>query len=186
MAKGNLYVVSGPSGSGKSTVCTKVSQNDNIYLSISATTRAPRGHEKHGVEYFFLSQEEFLQRVANGEFLEHAEVFGNYYGTLKTVIDEKLAKGIDVILEIDVQGGMQVRDKYPEAHLIFFKPPTREELENRLRKRKTESEDKVQQRLATAIQELEYESKYDETIVNVSIEQACKDLLDIIKKNRVK
>ena len=136
--KGHLYVVSGPSGAGKSTICRMVRKMLGINLATSATTRAPREGEMNGRDYYFLTKEEFLAKEKNGEFLEYATVHGNYYGTLKSEVESRLLAGEDVILEIDVQGGLQVKAQYPDAHLIFFKTPTMEELEVRLRGRKTD------------------------------------------------
>lgn len=124
MPKGNLYVVSGPSGAGKSTICRLVRKMLGINLATSATTREPRTGEVNGRDYYFLTKEEFLKKRENGDFLETATVHGNYYGTLKSEVENRMAKGENIILEIDVQGGLQVRDQYPEANLIFFKTPT--------------------------------------------------------------
>lgn len=182
MEKGKLFVVSGPSGAGKSTVCKLVRKILRINLAVSATTRQPRPGEKDGIEYHFLSKEEFEERVKKNEFLEYANVHGNYYGTLKGEVEARLERGENVILEIDVQGGIQVREKYPDAHLIFFKTPCNEDLERRLRGRGTDPEEVVQLRLANSIKELAYEEYYDETIVNVRVEQACTDLINIIER----
>ncbi|MGL4392811.1 MAG: guanylate kinase [Fusobacteriaceae bacterium] len=181
MKKGNLFVVSGPSGAGKSTVCKLVRKILGINLAISATTREPRVGEKDGVEYHFLNKEEFERKIKNEEFLEYANVHGNYYGTLKAEVEVRLNRGENVILEIDVQGGIQIRNIYPDAHLIFFKTPLISDLETRLRKRGTEKEEVVQLRLGNSIKELECEKFYDVTIINERIEQACTALEDIIK-----
>ena len=182
MKKGKLFVVSGPSGAGKSTVCKLVRKILRINLAVSATTRQPRPGEKDGIEYHFLSTEEFEIKVKDNEFLEYANVHGNYYGTLKKEVEVRLERGENVILEIDVQGGIQVREKYPNAHLIFFKTPCNEDLERRLRGRGTDPEEVVQLRLANSIKELAFEKSYDETIVNVRVEQACTDLINIIER----
>ncbi|MGL5098717.1 MAG: guanylate kinase, partial [Fusobacteriaceae bacterium] len=137
MKKGNLFVVSGPSGAGKSTVCKLVRKMLGINLAVSATTRQPRTGEKDGVEYHFLSKEEFEKKIQENEFLEYANVHGNYYGTLKVEAETRVQRGENVILEIDVQGGIQVKKIYPEVHMIFFKTPTPEDLERRLRGRGT-------------------------------------------------
>lgn len=181
MVKGKLFIVSGPSGAGKSTICRLVRKMLGINLATSATTRAPRVGEEHGRDYYFLSKEDFLQRIENGEFLEHATVHGNYYGTLKSEVEARLAKGENVILEIDVQGGLQVKDVYPEANLIFFKTPSKEDLEKRLRGRKTDSEETIQLRLANSLKELEFEKDYDTTIINYTVEKSCEELINIIK-----
>lgn len=182
MKKGNLFVVSGPSGAGKSTVCKLVRKMLGINLAVSATTRQPRTGEKDGVEYHFLSKEDFEKKIQNNEFLEYANVHGNYYGTLKAEAETRVLRGENVILEIDVQGGIQVKKIYPEVHMIFFKTPTPEDLERRLRGRGTEEEETVQLRLKNSLKELEFESSYDEVIVNERVEQACNALIDIIER----
>ena len=181
MSLGALYVVSGPSGAGKSTVCKLVRERLGINLSISATSRKPRNGEREGVDYFFITAKEFERKIKNGDFLEYANVHGNYYGTLKSEVEERLKRGEKVLLEIDVQGGVQVKSKFPEANLIFFKTANKEELEKRLRGRNTDSEKVIQARLKNSLKELEYESKYDRVIINNEIEQACNDLISIIE-----
>jgi len=181
MSLGALYVVSGPSGAGKSTVCKLVRERLGINLSISATSRKPRNGEREGVDYFFITAKEFEKKIKNGDFLEYANVHGNYYGTLKSEVEERLKRGEKVLLEIDVQGGIQVKEKFPEANLIFFKTANKEELERRLRGRNTDSEEVIQARLKNSLKELEYESKYDRVITNNEIEQACNDLISIIE-----
>ena len=181
MSLGALYVVSGPSGAVKSTVCKLVRERLGINLSISATSRKPRNGEQEGVDYFFITAEEFERKIKNGDFLEYANVHGNYYGTLKSEVEERLQRGEKVLLEIDVQGGVQVKEKFPEANLVFFKTPTKEELEKRLRGRNTDSEEVIQARLKNSLKELEYENKYDTVIINNEIEQACNDLISIIE-----
>lgn len=182
MALGKLYVVSGPSGAGKSTVCKEVRKILGINLSISATSRNPREGEKNGVEYYFLTVKEFEEKIKNNEFLEYAKVHGNYYGTLKSEVEKRLQNGEKIILEIDVQGGIQIKEKFPDAQLIFFKTPTEEDLEKRLRGRQTDSEETIALRLKNSLKELEYEGKYEFVVINEEIEQACRDLIDIIKK----
>lgn len=182
MPKGNLYVVSGPSGAGKSTICRKVRKMLGINLATSATTREPRTGEVHGVDYYFLSHAEFEKKIQEGAFLEYAKVHNNYYGTLKSEVENRVNQGEKVILEIDVQGGLQVKALYPDAHLIFFKTPNLEQLEARLRGRKTDSEETIQLRLKNSIQELKCEEKYDICIVNHTVEQACNDLIQIIEE----
>lgn len=185
MKLGNLYVVSGPSGAGKSTICRLVRKIMNINLATSATTRTPRTGEKNGVDYYFLTKEEFEKKIENKEFLEYAKVHDNYYGTLKSEVKARLENGENVILEIDVQGGLQVKEQYPEAKMIFFKTPTKEDLEKRLRGRKTDSEETIQLRLKNSLKELEFEKKYDVSIVNYEIEKSCDELINIIKKDRI-
>lgn len=182
MSKGNLYIVSGPSGAGKSTICRTVRKTLGINLATSATTRQPRTGEVHGVDYYFLSHEDFEKKIEEGAFLEYAKVHNNYYGTLKSEVENRLQNGEKVILEIDVQGGLQVKALYPEAHLIFFKTPNLEQLEARLRGRKTDSEETIQLRLKNSIQELDCEKLYDVSIVNYTVEQACNELIQIIEE----
>ena len=178
--KGKLIIVSGPSGSGKSTVTKLVKDRLNIPLSISATTRQPRVGEIDGKDYFFLTRKIFEQRIKNDEFYEYANVHGNYYGTLKEVVESNLNKGLNVILEIDVQGALIAKKKKKDAILVFFRTKDMETLENRLRNRKTDSEEVIQLRLKNAAKELEYEPEYDYTIINNDIEQSCKELINII------
>ncbi|BBM46010.1 guanylate kinase [Leptotrichia trevisanii] len=178
--KGKLIIVSGPSGSGKSTVTKLVKDRLNIPLSISATTRQPRVGEIDGKDYFFLTREIFEQKIKNDEFYEYANVHGNYYGTLKEVVESNLNKGLNVILEIDVQGALIAKKKKKDAILVFFRTKDMETLENRLRNRKTDSEEVIQLRLKNAAKELEYEPEYDYTIINNDIEQSCKELINII------
>ncbi len=180
--KGKLIVVSGPSGSGKSTATKLVRDRLQIPLSISATTREPRLGEIDGKDYYFLRKDDFEKRIANDEFYEYALVHGNYYGTLKEEVESRINSGQNVILEIDVQGGIIVKEKNSEAVLVFFKAPNMEILSKRLENRGTDSEEVIKVRLDNAKNELEYESKYDYTIVNDDLEKACKELIDIINK----
>jgi guanylate kinase len=182
MKKGNLFVVSGPSGAGKSTVCKLVRRMLEINLAVSATTRSPRPGEVDGREYYFLKKEDFQKKIENKEFLEYANVHGNFYGTLKSEVEERLKQGNNIILEIDVQGGIQIRDEYPDVNLIFFKTETEKDLEDRLRGRGTEDEETVKLRLENSLKELEFEKYYDRTVINHSVEQACYDLIKIIKE----
>ena len=180
LMKGKLIIVSGPSGSGKSTVTKLVKDRLNIPLSISATTRQPRVGEIDGKDYFFLTREILEKKIKNDEFYEYANVHGNYYGTLKEVVESNLNKGLNVILEIDVQGALIAKKKKKDAILVFFRTKDMETLENRLRNRKTDSEEVIQLRLKNAAKELEYEPEYDYTIINNDIEQSCKELINII------
>ncbi|MBN1470124.1 MAG: guanylate kinase [Fusobacteriaceae bacterium] len=182
MNKGILFVVSGPSGAGKSTVTKLVREELEIPLSISATTRKPRIGEVDGKDYYFLSIDEFEKKIAEEGFLEYANVHGNYYGTLKSEVESKLENGLDVILEIDVQGGEQIKEKFPQAILIFFKAPNDQELEKRLRDRNTDSEDVIKVRLENSLKELEYEKFYDLVIINDEIINAVNNLKNIINK----
>lgn len=178
---GNLYVISGSSGVGKGTVIKEfLRKHPEFKLSVSCTTRAPRDGEVDGVNYFFLSKDEFQKRINNGDFLEWAEFSGNMYGTGKDYVEKTLNAGHDLILEIDTKGALNVKSIMPEAKLIFILPPSMEELESRLRGRKTESEEAIQKRLASTKLEIENSKNFDYKIVNDSIEQALNDLEKIL------
>ena len=179
--RGKLIIVSGPSGSGKSTVTKIVKDKLNIPLSISATTRNPRDGEINGKDYFFLSKEEFKNKIANDEFYEYAEVHGNYYGTLKKTVEDNLNRGLNVILEIDVQGALIAKEKKKDAVLVFFRTKDMDILEKRLRDRKTDSEEVIQTRLKNAEAELKYEDKYNYTIINENLDDSIQELIDIIE-----
>lgn len=179
--RGKLIIVSGPSGSGKSTVTKIVKDKLNIPLSISATTRNPRDGEIDGKDYFFLSKEEFKNKIDNNEFYEYAEVHGNYYGTLKKTVEENLDKGLNVILEIDVQGALIAKEKKKDAILVFFRTKDMDILEKRLRDRKTDSEEIIQTRLKNAETELKYEDKYNYTIINENLDDSIQELINIIE-----
>lgn len=183
--KGTLFVFSGPSGVGKGTLNAKLFAEfgDQIAFSVSATTRAPREGEIDGKHYFFISRQEFVDRIANNEFLEYAQFAGNFYGTPKPYVMSLLEQGKNVLLEIEVQGAMQVMARMPECVSIFVLPPSFEELEHRLRGRGTESEDKVRARLETARGEIACADKYRYRIVNGSdLEAAYRELRDIYLK----
>ncbi len=178
---GGLLVISGPYGSGKSTVVHEiVDRYPGAYFSISATTRAPRGEERDGVDYYFISEEAFLEKVRNGDMLEWANYCGRYYGTPEDAVREHLEKGHLVVLEIDVQGALQIKEKMPEAVLVFVMPPSYEELEKRLRARATESEEAVQKRLLTGKSEMEKAVFYDYIVINDTVEAAVSEIIDII------
>ena len=166
--RGVLFVFSGPSGVGKGTLKAKLFEEfaDRIAYSVSATTRGPREGEVDGKDYFFISRQEFERRVKNNEFLEHAEFAGNCYGTPRAYVEKLLDSGMNVVLEIDVQGALQVMKSMPECVSVFILPPSFEELEHRLRGRGTENEEKVRERLETAKRELPYAPQYDYQIVN--------------------
>ncbi|WP_251197973.1 guanylate kinase [Anaerotardibacter muris] len=182
MPQGNLFVVSGPSGAGKGTLISLLTQrNPDIKVSISATTRTPRPGEEDGVDYHFLSEESFKNILAEDGFLEHALVHGKYYGTIKRYVDEAIARGEQVILEIDVQGARQVKQIMPDAHLIFIEPPSLEELERRLRGRNTETEEQINKRLDTALLELSAKKEYDVQLVNEDVEAAYEQLVAYIE-----
>lgn len=180
--RGILIVISGPSGAGKGTICSKLLEsNKNIWLSTSMTTRDPRGKEQNGVEYYFVSKEEFEERIKNDQFLEYATVHnGKYYGTPKDKIEEKLSKGYDVILEIDIQGALKIQERISDALFIFIMPPTMDILKDRLIKRNTESEDKIVERFKTAYQEINEVTKYNYVVINDKVDNATKKVEAII------
>ena len=183
--KGNLFVVSGPSGVGKGTICEKVRDNDgNIFISISVTTREVRDNDIPGVTYNFISDEEFDRMIENNEFYEWAKVHSGRYGTPRKIVEEKRAQGIDVILEIDVQGGMIIKEQSPEAVMVFVVPPSMEILEQRLRDRHTETEEEIRERLKNAVKEIEYEDRYEHIIVNDNLDEAVRELHDLILNER--
>lgn len=179
-----VYVVSGPSGSGKGTVLAQIKKRPDVFYSVSATTRGMRPGEIDGVDYHFISREQFIEMIERGEFLEHAEYVHNFYGTPIQPIRDNLAAGRDVIVEIEVQGFLQVKEKLPEAETVFIMPPSVEELERRLRGRGTETEEKIQGRLKTALEEMKYADRYDHIVVNDELEKAVSELLEIMGKER--
>lgn len=186
--KGLLLVVSGPSGAGKGTICKAIlDQNDQIKLSVSATTRKPRNGEVHGVNYFFIEKEEFTSMIEKGEFLEYAQIYDNFYGTPKAAIIETLEKGQDVILEIEMQGARQVKEVYPEGTFIFVLPPSLKELKNRIVGRGTESAEEIEKRFSCAFEEIKQIDDYDYFIVNEDVEKSVRELEAIIssEKNKV-
>lgn len=177
----NLFVISGSSGVGKGTVIKGLlERNPNLKLSISCTTRKKREGEVDGVNYFFLEKEEFVKSVENNEFLEWAEFSGNFYGTKKEFVKNCLENDVDLILEIDTQGALQVKEKLPQSVLIFIMPPSYEELEARLRGRNTESEDAIQKRLKFVRFELENSKKFDYQVVNDNVISAIEKIEQII------
>ena len=181
-----VYIISAPSGSGKSTLGNELFKMvRHLDFSISYTTRPPRGREQNGKEYFFVSRKEFEAMIAADEFLEHAEVFGNYYGTARRFQREAEARRNDLLLDIDVQGASQVKRKIPDAVSIFILPPNRKELEERLRARALDSEAVIRRRLDTARREIENYSKYDYILVNNLLEQSADQLKDIVLAERV-
>ncbi len=180
--KGLLIVISGPSGAGKGTICQELlKRNDNLFLSISMTTREPRGTEVNGVEYYFVSEEEFGKRIREDGLLEYAKVHnGRYYGTPKDKVLDMLNKGYDVILEIDIQGALKVKESYNEGIFIFIMPPTMRELRDRLVKRGTESKEKIIERFTTAYKEVNEKSKYNYVVINDKVLEAVKKVEAII------
>lgn len=183
--KGLLIVVSGPSGAGKDTICQKlIKENSNIWMSVSMTTRKPRPLEKDGVDYFFVSNEEFESKINNNTFLEYASYNDNYYGTPKDKVEEKLNEGKDVILVIDINGAVSIKKIIPSALFIFIMPPDMETLKNRLIDRKTESKDKVVQRFITAYNEVNNYKKYNYVVVNDKVEDAVNKVKSIIQSEK--
>ncbi len=180
--KGKLFVISGSSGVGKGTLLKQlVQRNPELEVSISATTRNPRPGEVDGVNYFFTSKEDFLKEVENGDFLEWAEFNGNYYGTKQAWVERNLNKGRNLILEIETKGALQIKQKMPDAVLIFILPPSLEELEHRLRGRNTEDEATIQGRLHEVKREIECSKNYDYRIINDDLEKALSELEKLVK-----
>ncbi|WP_338694390.1 guanylate kinase [Streptomyces sp. Q6] len=177
-----LTVLSGPSGVGKSTVVAHMrKQHPEVWLSVSATTRKPRPGEKHGVQYFFVTDEEMDKLIANGELLEWAEFAGNRYGTPRRAVLDRLEAGEPVLLEIDLQGARLVRESMPEAQLVFLAPPSWDELVRRLTGRGTEAPEVIERRLGAAKVELAAEAEFDTTLVNTSVEDVARELLALMK-----
>lgn len=184
MATGKLIIFSAPSGSGKSTIINYLmTQNLNLAFSISATSRPPRGTEQHGVEYYFLSAEEFKQRIANDEFLEYEEVYENrFYGTLKAPIEKQLAEGFNVVFDVDVVGGCNIKKYYGDRALsVFIQPPSIEELRKRLVGRATDAPEVIENRIAKAEFELGFAEKFDVVVINDELEKAQADALETIQ-----
>lgn len=183
--KGLLIVISGPSGAGKDTICQKlIKENLDIWMSVSMTTRKPRPFEKDGVDYFFVSNEEFENKINDGTFLEYASYNDNYYGTPKDKVEEKLNEGKDVILVININGAVNIKKIIPSALFIFIMPPDMETLKNRLIGRKTESKDKVVQRFINAYNEVNNYKKYNYVVVNDKVEDAVYKVKSIIQSEK--
>lgn len=187
MHSGMLYIVSAPSGAGKtSLVKALIEQLDGIEVSVSHTTRAMRPGEVDGTHYHFVTEQKFLEKVGQGEFLEHAQVFDNFYGTSRLTVEERLAQGFDVILEIDWQGAAQVRKQMPESLSIFILPPSREELDRRLRGRGQDSEEIIARRMQDAVNEMSHYPEFDYLVINDDFEQALAELKAIVIGNRMR
>lgn len=187
MNKGLLFVVSAPAGCGKDTILEQLfKKTDTVGYSVSATTRAPREGEVDGVHYHFRTRDEFERMIKGGEVLEYTEYCGNYYGTPRKGVEDLLAEGKDVILKIEVEGAMNIKRIFPECCLVFILPPSLAELERRLRKRGTETEDKIILRTKQAKSELEFAKNYDYYIVNGELEKAVDDLLAVIRAEKLR
>jgi guanylate kinase len=187
MTKGLLLVLSGPSGVGKGTLCNRLrSLSPELVYSVSATTRKPREGEVDGVNYFFKTHDEFRDMIEAGDLLEWAEYVGNFYGTPKSFVQETIDQGKDIILEIDVQGAMQVKERFPEAIFIFVLPPSLEELQSRITNRGTETESSIRSRMAAAGEELKLMEHYDYAVVNDVLETACNRVQSIIAAEHCK
>ncbi|HYE67448.1 MAG TPA: guanylate kinase [Anaerovoracaceae bacterium] len=181
MSKGLLFVVSGPSGAGKGTICKKLIEKIDIDLSVSMTTRKPRPGEIDGKNYYFVTEEEFKETISKDGFLEYAKVYGNYYGTPRATVLKKLEEDRDVVLEIDIQGALKIRDSYPKGIFIFILPPSMAELRKRITGRGSESEDDINLRLGETLKEVSYIDKYDYCVINGEINEAVNRVAAIIK-----
>lgn len=174
-------MISGPSGTGKGAICAGLLEYVNVAVSISMTTRAPRENEVNGKSYYFINREKFEEGIEKGGFFEYAEIYGEYYGTPKKPVLEQLKKGVDVILEIDVKGAMQVREQAPDAVLIFVMPPSPEELRRRIEGRGTETPERIARRLERADSEIAQVGKYNYCVVNGKLSKAVKDIRMIMR-----
>lgn len=186
MKKGRLFVISGPSGTGKGTICKIISGTEDVRLSVSMTTREPRNDEVDGASYYFVTKDHFLDVLEADGFLEHAEVYGELYGTPKKPVIEALSKGRDVILEIDIQGALKVKKSFPDGVFIFILPPSLEALKERLEKRGTESADSIRLRLSMTKEEVSYIDQYDYYVVNEDLNEAAEVVSAIMKAERSK
>ena len=188
-SKGKLFVISGPSGAGKGTICNTLMKDadpDELCLSISVTTRSPRTGEQDGVHYYFISEEEFGDLLEQDGLLEFAEVYGRHYGTPKQKVIDKLNSGVDVILEIEMQGALKVRKSYPDGVFIFILPPSMAELRKRITGRGTETQEAIDYRLSQALSEIAYIDKYDYAVVNGKLDEAVDRVKAIIKAEHSK
>ncbi len=190
MQTGTLYIISSPSGAGKSSLLSKLldhySSPKSVQMSVSHTTRTIRPGEQHGVHYHFVESDAFKELIERNAFLEWAEVFGNYYGTSRALIEEALANGIDVFLDIDWQGARQIREAFPECRSIFLLPPGKQELEKRLKQRGQDSDEVIAGRMAQAVSEMSHHDEYDYLIINDDFETAFKQLCSIVEAERLR
>ena len=183
--RGVLIILSGPSGAGKGTICKALlEKSDNLFLSVSATTRKPRAGELDGINYHFISKEDFKDRIAQDGFIEYAEVYGNFYGTPQANVEQMLEDGKDVILEIDIQGALKVKERVKDGVFIFILPPSMEELKARIIKRGSETEESLMTRFKSAYQEINYISKYNYAVVNDTVDSAVKKIESIIQAEK--
>ena len=184
--KGLLVILSGPAGSGKGTVGGRLRELSPFEFSVSATTRAPRPGEIDGVHYHFITKEDFKQKIETGEMLEHAEYVGNYYGTPKAPVDAALSEGKNILLDIEVQGALQIKEKMPDAVMIYILPPDYETLLSRIRGRGTETEEVIQKRMTQARGEIEVFDQYDYIVTNDDFDRAAHDILAILKTEQLR
>lgn len=178
--KGLLFIISGPAGSGKGTIVSRVRELAQFDFSVSATTRKPRPNEENGIHYYFIDKAEFEHKIENGEMLEYAQYVGNYYGTPKKPVEDALAAGRNIILDIEVKGALQVKEKMPDAVMIYILPPDYETLLARIRGRGTETEEVIQNRMNEAKTEIQTFPKYDYVVINDKVEDAAADVLSIL------
>jgi len=186
MSRGLLFIISGPSGAGKGTICQRLKEKEIIELSVSMTTRKPRPGEIDGKNYYFVTEEKFIETINNGGFLEYAKVYGNYYGTPKDIVLKKLEQNKDVVLEIDIQGALQVKESYPKGVFIFIMPPSMAELRKRITGRGSESEADINLRLGETLKEVAYIDRYDYCVINDEIDVAVQRVTDIINAEHSK
>ncbi|MBQ8498073.1 MAG: guanylate kinase [Clostridia bacterium] len=184
--KGLLFIISGPAGSGKGTIVSRVRELAQFDFSVSATTRAPRPNEENGVHYYFIDKAEFEHKIETGEMLEYAQYVGNYYGTPKKPVEDALAEGRNIILDIEVKGALQVKEKMPDAVMIYILPPDYETLLARIRGRGTETEEVIQNRMNEARTEIQTFPKYDYVVINDKVEEAAADVLSILHTERMR
>ena len=186
MSRGLLFIISGPSGAGKGTICRKLKEQGMVELSISMTTRKPRPGEVDGENYFFVTEEQFKDYIEKDGFLEYAQVYGNYYGTPKDLVLKKLAENKDLVLEIDIQGALKVKESYPKGVFIFILPPSMAELRKRITGRGSETEEDINLRLGETLKEIAYIDRYDYCIINGDINEAVNRVADVIKAEHSK